>query len=1195
MPASSMVNQAPPGDGILPTDWPTRMLHCRTRESPGRFRCEIDNFELCFCGFLLEPTIRTGAGLMHSSLSFYRSRSILYGWLIAGADDVECRADSNDHQLSSSISPGGLDPGSQGFARSSISSSNRTSAPRSQSWQQQQQQPQQHVVGEGKLIDNKLRDKLLSFVERRSDRAVLRRSKRDDLSSTDEINNYYAKRISDVAAMASVQGEDIPRITEVVLPASNLSDERIREENELLEHLNREPFPDSHTSPTSAGGVRKNHPGSGKKGRRRKGHKKKIKRIKPTVEHRRAGSPTVGAGSARTGQINSLLTSETKLSLNESVQQSKARGGRKHKQKQPGGGGGKRTSQTSSPAREGPGESQTLAKSSDRRGLEKWDRKAGRDLIVLKSDDIYDKNMQMAVQKDATEDETILLADVVDSWSSSSSSQQPTEQQLERPGRNEPPPPPAGYREAPKERRQKAQKKQQNQLKRYKKGDQLLSPASNILTLQQLPPAPATDPSAAVSSVTVVSSAEDMHRTEAVSLQRVIIAGDLSCMKDDFIPAPAIPNADIKYLRNDLYGLEHSFLEAEYHCRVGYERRQPGPAGRSENNDSNLICRKSRWIGKRPSCVRIKPAATVTATSGSDGTSPLPGGTTQQHGNKLCGRQHNCQQACHMRKDNDSRVCSCFKGFKMVDGRCVDINECTEYGEDICEYGCSNTVGSFICKCPKGLRVTDNNKCMDVNECLLRNGHGPCQDTCINTWSGYRCSCAGLPGTRLAQDGHSCEDIDECTVNNGGCSHTCLNTLGRAFCVCPAGYMLDDDWKTCIDIDECSNQKSIRQEFRCQGSCINTVGSYRCLEPEDELDARDGPGLPVGSQLLLLPKQSDELDDGSDDTLCPSGYYFNTTMGDCQDTNECSSDNAGCQHHCINSDGSYYCSCKYGFKLDPDKHGCLVLNDSLKLADVACPPLFPPRHGYLECSRPIDEISDGPNGGRLKIINRPGSQCILKCPTGYRLEGKYSKICGTTGEWIGDESGSCIRFPQPRLTCPTSVNVELHPNETDTTAVKLRRPKTDVSWERDIVAEPLWAKKDTLLLPLGSINISYTAKHPVSKLTTSCTFAVHVIAGRPPTVDFCPDTQIYTIEGRHESVKATWEEPIFSDNVGVVTITKSNSPGTDFGAGSHLITYEAHDGAEWSSKCVFKIVVNVSKRKDVQHYQLPILYNRFYF
>ncbi|ETN63590.1 hypothetical protein AND_004694 [Anopheles darlingi] len=277
-----------------------------------------------------------------------------------------------------------------------------------------------------------------------------------------------------------------------------------------------------------------------------------------------------------------------------------------------------------------------------------------------------------------------------------------------------------------------------------------------------------------------------------------------------------------------------------------------------------------------------------------------------------------------------------------------------------------------------------------------------------------------------------------------------------------------------------------------------------------------------------------------------------------------------------------------------------VLNESLKLADVVCAPLFPPRHGYLECSRPIDEIADGPSRGSLKITNRPGSQCILKCPTGYRLEGKFSKICGTTGEWIGDENGTCIRYPQPKLICPTSVNVELHPSDTENTTVRLRHPETDVSWERDVVVEPAWAKKDAFQLPLGSQNVSYSARHPVSKLHTDCTFTINVLPGSPPRVDFCPDTQVYTIEGRHQSVKATWEEPVFSDNVGVVTITKSNSPGTDFGAGSHLITYEAHDDAEWKSRCVFKIVVNVNPQQQQTggqstHLQLPILYNRFYF
>lgn len=71
-------------------------------------------------------------------------------------------------------------------------------------------------------------------------------------------------------------------------------------------------------------------------------------------------------------------------------------------------------------------------------------------------------------------------------------------------------------------------------------------------------------------------------------------------------------------------------------------------------------------------------------------------------------------------------------------------------------------------------------------------------------------------------------------------------------------------------------------------------------------------------------------------------------------------------------------------------------------SDITCPPLIPPKHGYLECSRPLDE-------SRHHIANFPGSQCVLRCPNGFRVMGRYSQICGNDGQWQGSGDGACIR------------------------------------------------------------------------------------------------------------------------------------------------------------------------------------------
>ena len=50
-----------------------------------------------------------------------------------------------------------------------------------------------------------------------------------------------------------------------------------------------------------------------------------------------------------------------------------------------------------------------------------------------------------------------------------------------------------------------------------------------------------------------------------------------------------------------------------------------------------------------------------------------------------------------------------------------------------------------MCECKYGYARTnkDGVHCVDINECALNNGHGPCQDTCINFGGGYACSCEG--------------------------------------------------------------------------------------------------------------------------------------------------------------------------------------------------------------------------------------------------------------------------------------------------------------------------------------------------------------------------------------------------------------------------------------------------------------------
>ena len=46
--------------------------------------------------------------------------------------------------------------------------------------------------------------------------------------------------------------------------------------------------------------------------------------------------------------------------------------------------------------------------------------------------------------------------------------------------------------------------------------------------------------------------------------------------------------------------------------------------------------------------------------------------------------------------------------------------------------------------------------------------------------------------------GFVCLDINECRVNNGGCSDDCFNTHGSFECICPEGFQVAEDRRACI-------------------------------------------------------------------------------------------------------------------------------------------------------------------------------------------------------------------------------------------------------------------------------------------------------------------------------------------------------------------------------------------------------------
>lgn len=146
-----------------------------------------------------------------------------------------------------------------------------------------------------------------------------------------------------------------------------------------------------------------------------------------------------------------------------------------------------------------------------------------------------------------------------------------------------------------------------------------------------------------------------------------------------------------------------------------------------------------------------------------------------------------CQHQCITKDEGFS--CLCSKGYQLQNDqfKCIDTDECQMQACD--DHYCINTQGSYTCICREGYKMVDG-KCLDIDECTDYR----CSQRCLNSQGSFSCHC--IAGFTASADGHSCIDIDECLVNR--CEYKCTNTLGSFKCLCQKNFRLHLNGLTCI-------------------------------------------------------------------------------------------------------------------------------------------------------------------------------------------------------------------------------------------------------------------------------------------------------------------------------------------------------------------------------------------------------------